>query len=199
MPKNECISETLARAIMSEVCHGHPMNWAQYASERWRVKRNRKKKESMIKYGGKESKNSYYQLVKAKVEGELAKSELQHSEIDAEYSDRHVFISMLMSSPKNPASGAEEERIKIWISRLRGQLQVSEGNLKNIVESAQDVEENIKEEDKIVNLKYRIKGNEIAFIGTKGEIFIALICFVCITSTASNCICNFNKTYECRL
>lgn len=57
MPKNECISESLARAIVSEVCYGHPMNWAQYASERWRVKRNGKK-EAVIKYGGKESKNS---------------------------------------------------------------------------------------------------------------------------------------------
>lgn len=79
-----------------------------------------------------------------------------------------------MSSPKNPASGAEEERVKIRISRLREQLQVSEGNLNTIVESGQHVDERIKEEERIVNLKYRIKRKEIALIDTKGEIFEAV-------------------------
>ena len=175
MPKTQCISESFARAIVSEVCHGHPMNWAQYAEERWRAKKSGKNKIStVIKYGVQVTKDSYYGLVKARFEADLAKSELQHSEVEADHSDRQIFISTLMSMPKNPAVGTKAKRIKESISRLQGKLQASETALNNIVDSGEYLIERRKEEDRIVNLKYRLKKKEIALIDTKGEISEAM-------------------------
>ena len=72
-----------------------------------------KKKRFYDKSYCKKPKRSYYQLAKAKVEREIAKSKVEYSEVEAEYNNRHVFVSTLLSSPKNPAIGAEDKRIKI--------------------------------------------------------------------------------------
>ncbi|KAG0631976.1 hypothetical protein M758_1G295500 [Ceratodon purpureus] len=174
MPKHQCISESFARAIVSEVCHGYPLNWAQYAEERWRARKSGKKKDTpVIKYGAEEMKDSYYGLVKARFETELAKLELLHSEVEADYSDRHIFISSLMSKPRNPACGAEADQVKKIISRLRKKLHASEDALKNLGDS-EDEQEKKRAQDRIVLLKYRLKKKEIALKDTKGEIIEAM-------------------------
>ncbi|KAG0631938.1 hypothetical protein M758_1G292000 [Ceratodon purpureus] len=187
MPKNQCIKESFARAILSEVCHGYPMNWAQYAAERWSTCKNLDlKSETVIRYVGAESlKETYYEVAKSKFEGEIEDSRVAYSTADQDYTNTRVFIKSIMTSPKHPSEGAERDGLLERLSVLKIQLQEAEEVLEKckkkteIGSSSETISKKIgermeKEKRRVIKLKYEIKQKEIALIDSKGEIFEAL-------------------------
>ena len=187
MPKNQCITESFARAIVSEVCHGYPMNWAQYAAERWSMCKNLDlKSETVIRYATAESlKGTYYEVAKSKFEGEIEDLRVAYSKADAEHSNAHVFVSSRLTSPKHPSEGAERDGLLERLAVLNIQLQVAEEVLQKCKDnsatssSSKKISEKIgkrmvKQERRIIKLKYEIKQKEIALVDSKGEIIEAL-------------------------
>jgi hypothetical protein len=50
LPLDGCIPESFARAVQSKIYRGYPMNWARFAEERWKRKKNIHKEERIQYY-----------------------------------------------------------------------------------------------------------------------------------------------------
>jgi hypothetical protein len=75
-PPDEFIPESFARALVSEVCHGMPMNWSRYAKGVWgrkkgnKVEQQRREAIPVIKYKPVGSQKTFETRILAKLQRE---------------------------------------------------------------------------------------------------------------------------------
>jgi hypothetical protein len=110
LPPDMYITESFARALVSEVAHKNRMNWARFVEDVWSRKKTHRKSSAPILYMQEpESVNTLDAIIRSKLELEMAQEQEQHRSITLEHKQA---LSELEKLCQSPSIGITEEEIE---------------------------------------------------------------------------------------
>ena len=136
LPEGDYIPESFARAVVSEVCHLHPMNWARYAADRWNGKKNKKKSEyvhlPIVRFQEEKTRNLFRGTVIESLDSEIKAMGEEHDRSAAAHHAGVKKVESLLSAQPTPLLDYEREKLQLEVKFLYPLLQKSEQLLDRI-------------------------------------------------------------------
>ena len=132
IPEGNFIPESFARALISEVCHLHPMNWAAYAADRWRGKKVEEAHGPVITYSCKCPFKPFLDVVVERLDREIEAARIEYEQFSVAHNEEFRCKVENRSSVQNALSEADKDKYQFEIHCLYELLDKSKQLLEKI-------------------------------------------------------------------
>jgi hypothetical protein len=129
LPAGLFLPESFARAVVSEVFHRYPMNWAKYAEDRWRGKKIESGDELTVLYRTPDRNATYVEIVYKGLEAEIADAEKDFNTAVAAHSVGHERAVLMRQTAKPPLTDMDRYKLQIKLRCIEESIDSSEAKL----------------------------------------------------------------------